>query len=388
MWDGWVDIERPRIHIMGHWNYAHGTKKNIYVVSSAEKVELFLNGKSLGFGVQSYRFLFTFEGIEWKPGLLKAVGYDAGNNQVCQAEKQTAGEPYSIHLTVNTGPNRFRADGADLALITVEVVDAKGNRCPTAMNMIEFSLKGPAEWRGGIAQGPGNYILSKSLPMECGVNRVIIRSTTEAGRIRLTANSKGLNSTFIEFESNPLKVFDGLLLTMPDANMPCYLERASTPKSPSFKVSRIPVNIIGATAGANNDQVGMSFDDNEMTSWSNDGISAAAWIRYDFIKPVTVSEVVMKLHNWRTRSYPIQLLVNGKKVYQGDTPSSLGYVTIPVEPVVGTNLTVALQGIGTDKDAFNIIDINGEKYQTGTTADEAKDTLRIAEIEVYEKVSD
>src|SRR5947209_667849 len=55
MWDGWVDVERPRIHIIGHWNYAPGTKKNVYVVSSADKVELFLNGRSLGTGSQSSR---------------------------------------------------------------------------------------------------------------------------------------------------------------------------------------------------------------------------------------------------------------------------------------------------------------------------------------------
>lgn len=387
MWDGWVDIEQPRIHIIGHWNYSPGTKKNIYVVSSAEKVELFLNGKSLGFGSQSYRFLFSFEGIQWEVGLLKAVGYDPRNKQVCQAEKRTTGEPNGIRLTINTGPNGLKADGADLALITVEVVDAKGNRCPTAMNMIEFSLEGPAQWRGGIAQGPDNYILSKNLPVECGINRVIIRSTTEAGRIRLTANSKGLNTAVIEFESNPLKVVDGLSLAMTDENMPCYLGRGATPKGPSFKVSRIPVSIKGAKAGANNDQVGLSFDDNEMTGWSNDGKIATAWIRYDFTKPVTISEVVMKLYNWRTRSYSIQLLVDGRKIYQGNTPTSLGYVTLPVNPVTGTNLTVALQGISINEDAFKITNITGEKEQIGAVTDEAGNTLRIVEIEVYEKVS-
>jgi len=48
MWDGWVDVERPGIHILGHWNYKDGVVKNIYVVSSAEKVELLVNGKSKG----------------------------------------------------------------------------------------------------------------------------------------------------------------------------------------------------------------------------------------------------------------------------------------------------------------------------------------------------
>ncbi len=42
-----MDIENPRIHIVGHWNYKEDVVKPVYVVSSAEKVELFLNGKSL-----------------------------------------------------------------------------------------------------------------------------------------------------------------------------------------------------------------------------------------------------------------------------------------------------------------------------------------------------
>ena len=72
MWDGWVDVERSRTHIIGHWNYAPGTKKNIYVVSSADKVELFVNGKSLGMGEQSSRFLFTFKDVAWQPGTISA----------------------------------------------------------------------------------------------------------------------------------------------------------------------------------------------------------------------------------------------------------------------------------------------------------------------------
>ena len=166
MWDGWVDVERPRTHIIGHWNYAPGTKKNIYVVSSAERVELFVNNKSVGNGEQSSRFLFTFKDINWQAGEIKAVGYDAGGRKITEASKKTAGQPAALRLTPRTGPQGFKADGADLVLVDVEVVDAVGNRCPTALNMINFSLTGSAaEWRGGIAQGPGNYILSKSLPV-------------------------------------------------------------------------------------------------------------------------------------------------------------------------------------------------------------------------------
>ena len=69
-----------------------------------------------------------------------------------------------------------------MVLLQVEVMDKDGNRCPLANDLIHFEVEGPAEWRGGIAQGENNYILSKDLPVECGINRALIRSLTTAGR--------------------------------------------------------------------------------------------------------------------------------------------------------------------------------------------------------------
>lgn len=85
MWDGWVDIENPRIHIVGHWNYKEDVVKPVYVVSSAEKVELFLNGKSLGNGQRDYHFLYTFKDVAFVPGKLEAVGYDKNGKECCRA---------------------------------------------------------------------------------------------------------------------------------------------------------------------------------------------------------------------------------------------------------------------------------------------------------------
>ena len=81
MWDGWVDIENPRIHIIGHWNYKEGIVKPVYVVSSAEKVELFLNGTSLGYGNRDHHFLYTFENVAFAAGKLEAVGYDENGTE-------------------------------------------------------------------------------------------------------------------------------------------------------------------------------------------------------------------------------------------------------------------------------------------------------------------
>lgn len=388
MWDGWVDVEQPRTYIIGHWNYAPGTKKNVYVVSSADTVELFLNGRSLGHGEQSSRFLFTFKDVKWEPGTITAVANNRFGKPVTQDRKTTAGEPVAVRLRARTGPFGLHADGSDLVLVDVEVIDAQGNRCPTALNLINFSLAGPAEWRGGIAQGPGNYILAKSLPVENGVNRVIIRSTPVAGKIVLSASADGLKPASIEIISKPVEVIGGLGSVVPDERVIPNLDRGPTPKGPSFSVSRVPVNIARATAGANEARAAQSFDDNETTDWSNDGQIGTAWIKYEFARPSTVNEVNMKLSGWRTQSYPIRILVDDRVVFAGNTPRSLGYVNFTFPPVIGKSLRVELTGNANNRDAFgNIIEIPGTPDpQSAAGRGGARNTLSIVELEIYAPV--
>jgi hypothetical protein len=225
MWDGWVDVERPRIHIIGHWNYEPDTKKDVYVVSSADQVELFLNGQSLGFGIQSSRFLYTFKDVEWQAGTLKAVGSDIAGKKICETETKTAGKPDSIRLSVFTGPVGLRADGQ--------------------------------------------------------------RST--------------------------------------------------------------------------------------------------AWVEYQFDHPVPISEVTLKLGDWRQRSYPLRISVDGQEAFTGTTPRSLGYVTLPLKPTTGKSLKVELTGQAGGQDAFNITELAAQKDDkaVGSGQGGGKGTLNIIEIEIY-----
>jgi hypothetical protein len=387
MWDGWVDIEMPRTHIIGHWNYTQGTKKNVYVVSNADKVELFLNGRSLGIGEQSSRFLFTFKNIEWQSGEIKAVGYDASGKKVTEDSKRTAGSPFGIRLTPHVSPNGFRADGADIAMVDVEVVDKDGNRCPTALNMIDFTVSGAAEWRGGIAQGPDNYILSKRLPVEGGINRILIRSTKVAGAVKLSAMTQGLPSADIELRSSPFQTTGGLSTHFPADGLAANLERGPTPSGESFKTTRRPLEITNVSAGSNMDTAPDSFDDNEVTDWTSDGKLNSAWIRYEFANPSLIEQAVLKLVGWRTRSYPIRISIDDKVVYTGVTPRSLGYVTLDLAPTVGKTVKIELTGDASNRDAFgNIVEITGTPDPQSAAAKGGNSKLGIVEAEFYSSV--
>lgn len=384
IWDGWVDVENPRAHIIGHWNYTPEITKDVHVVSSADEVELLLNGRSLGKGKQNHRFLVTFEKVRWQPGHLTAIGRDKSGREVCRAEKATTGEPAALRLTPMTAPGGLRADGADMALVEIEVVDKDGRRCPTALNTVDFELGGPAEWRGGIAQGPDNHILSKSLLVECGVNRVLVRSRPESGAITLRAVSAGLKSAEATLVSKPFATEHGLARELPDAGLSPSLKRGPTPATPSFKVSRITVPVVRASAGANGDKAALIFDDNEETSWSNDGKLGTAWISCELGRAATLTEVGLKLSGWRQRRYPIRITMDGQEVYRDVTPLSLGYVTLPLKPVRGRTLRVELLRPAVTGDGFDIKELaNPANASTGDKG-LGKGSLGIVEIDCFE----
>ena len=391
MWDGWVDVERPGISIVGHWNYGEGTVKPVHVVSSAESVRLFLNGKELPAPEQRYRFLFTFNDVAFEAGKLEAVGYEDGR-EVARCALETAGAPAALKLTKLVDPSGWKADGADVALVQVEVVDARGRRCPLANDMVHYELEGPAEWRGGLAQGPDNYILSKDFPVECGVNRAILRSTTEAGRITLKASAEGLEGASVSFETEPFDVKGGLSTYIPGEHLAARLDRGETPQTPSYTDRCVDVEIVGATAGANAETVAASWDDNELSEWANDGSLSTGWITYQLGRMAAIDEVCVKFTGWRMRSYPIEIYAGKERIWSGETERSLGYVHIPVKPVMTREITLRLKGSAAEQDAFGgitelVAPAGGElDLYKAQGAEKPSHELRIVEIEFKENL--
>jgi hypothetical protein len=389
MWNGWVDTEKHGTYICGHWNYDALVKKDIYVASTGEKTELLVNGKSCGLGERSHHFLFTFRNVQWEAGVIEAVSYDTAGNVLSRCKKETAGAPEAIRLKAITAPDGFLANGADLALVEVEVTDKEGRRCPLANSMISFRLEGAAEWRGGLAQGvEGNYILSQALPVECGVNRVLVRSTTRAGKITLTATADSLKPATVEMLTAPVPEKDGLSAYISGEHQPVNLARGATPAGKSYAERRTSIAIVGATAGANEADARLSYDDNELSEWTNDGNIRTGWIQYELERDALVREVELKLTGWRMRSYPIRIFVDDAEVYRGETPKSLGYVSFPVAPTKGRFVKILLTGAGSEADTFGgIVEITGQKeldlYRDPNAAN-SKGQLRIVEAEVYE----
>ena len=203
----------PDLHIIGHWNYPANTVKTIYVAAHhCDTVELLVNGQSKGSAAKpAHGFIFSFPDIAFAPGKIAAIAC-SNSHPVARAEIETAGAASAIKLTPHVSPAGFRADGSDVALFDVEIVDAQGRRCPTDEARVDFQLAGPAIWRGGYNSGKINSVNNPWLDTECGINRVAIRSTLQPGPITLTATRPGLSTAIVTLNSRPAAIQNGLIL--------------------------------------------------------------------------------------------------------------------------------------------------------------------------------
>ncbi len=89
----------------------------------------------------SYRLVWP--AVRYQPGELKAIAYDDAGQPVAETVTRTAGEPAAIALL----PDRasIAGDGDDMAFVTVRILDAHRQLCPTADNLVAFRVDGPAE---------------------------------------------------------------------------------------------------------------------------------------------------------------------------------------------------------------------------------------------------
>lgn len=410
MWNGWVEPE-PGTHIVGHWNYAPGTVKPQMVVSTGEQVELFLNGRSLGLGERSDGFLFTWPDVVWAAGTLEAVATHA-DGTVTRHKVETTGAPAALKLTPHTSPRGLVLDGADIALVDVEVVDDAGRRVPVANDMIRWTLQGPAEWRGGIAQGdssgrprsteavqpdniPGttsyagtardedNYVLSPNLPVEGGINRVLVRAGTGSGTVRLTARAEGMAPVTIDLPTaQPAAASAGLSRDFPERHQTASLSRGSTPNGPSYTQTRTTHQPVAIVAAENAADVAFAHDDNELTRWVSGGTQEGAAITFDFGKPVVLSEVDLKLVGWRTRAYPLRFELDGQTIWEGETERTLGYANMAFSPARGRVLRIVQTAPVRDRDAFGqIVELATARQAGDTGANEVPPGWRLGIVE-------
>ncbi|MEM6770677.1 MAG: DUF4982 domain-containing protein, partial [Bacteroidota bacterium] len=214
--------KEPMVHLLPHWNWEgkEGESVPVFVYTNAEEAELFLNGKSLGTrikGVDLTEIPAEFRGfpkgaypskyrLSWKvpyaAGTVKVVAR-SGGRVVAEKEVHTAGPPAAIQLVADR--SQLSPSGEDLSFITVKVVDAKGNLCPRADNRIDFKVSGKGALEA-IGNGDATSLeefQQTHIKVFSGQCVAIVRGSTAAGQLTLTATGEGLLPASIDVEVVP-----------------------------------------------------------------------------------------------------------------------------------------------------------------------------------------
>ena len=192
----WTD--RPVLHLFPHWNWAgkEGQEIAVWCHTNLDRVELFLNGRSLGI-----RDVPRNEHAEWKvpytPGRLEARGLRGGTT-VLTDRRETTGP--AARLLLEADRREIAGDGEDVAVVTARVVDAAGRTVPTAGDAIEWRVTGGGRLIGVGNGDPSSHESDRGPGRRAfnGLCTALVQAGTAAMSVRIEATAPGLAPGAVE----------------------------------------------------------------------------------------------------------------------------------------------------------------------------------------------
>jgi len=179
-----------------------GAPVDVAAYTCAPAAELFLNGASLGVQATIGGGAAVWRAVPFSRGNLTAVALDAGGARLGAATVLSAGAPARLRLWVESAyvarnGSEIAADGADVALLGVEVLDAAGVRVPRTPLLVSFALAGPARMYGLANGDPADHAPAKGALARAtynGLARAIVASAAPgaAGLITVTVSAPGV----------------------------------------------------------------------------------------------------------------------------------------------------------------------------------------------------
>ncbi|HEV2486850.1 MAG TPA: glycoside hydrolase family 2 TIM barrel-domain containing protein [Terracidiphilus sp.] len=187
----WQD--KPSVYVFPDWTLPKdsiGKDIQVRAYSNCDRVELLLNGKSLGVQDMPRNGYLDWH-VQYAPGTLTAIGYQQGH-EAARYSIRTAGAPVSLQLKAEV--RQLTANGEDVAPIAVSIRDADGNLVPDADQNIEFTVSS-AGTIAGVANGDPatrETNFGKQCTTFRGLCMVLVKAGDRPGAITIEAHAAGL----------------------------------------------------------------------------------------------------------------------------------------------------------------------------------------------------
>ena len=187
------------LHILPHWNWEgrEGQTTPVFVYTSYNSAELFVNGKSQGIQKKSTqsklnRYRLMWMDVKYESGTLKVVAYNDKGKPAAEKTVVTAGKPH--HIKLEADRQTITANGEDLCYVTATIVDKQGNPCPNASNRLYFKVKGNGKYRAACNGDATSLEVFHKPTMKAfsGKLVVLVQSSAQAGNMELTVSGDEL----------------------------------------------------------------------------------------------------------------------------------------------------------------------------------------------------
>ncbi|MBQ6162063.1 MAG: DUF4982 domain-containing protein [Prevotella sp.] len=200
------------IHLLPHWTWPgrEGQTTPVYCYTDYPEAELFVNGKSQerirkNTSARNVicnpnaekkdltaldRYRLRWNDVVYEPGELRVVVFDEQGNRAGEQVLRTAGKPLAMKLEADR--KVIKADGSDLAYITVSLTDKNGTEIPTATDQLSFDVSGAGKFRG-VCNGDATSLQPFTKPemkLFSGKLVVTVQASDTKGEIKLTVRDK------------------------------------------------------------------------------------------------------------------------------------------------------------------------------------------------------
>ncbi len=185
------------VHLLPHWTWPErkGKVTPVYCYTDGVEGELFINGKSQGRVRKNRdgrldRYRLRWNDVKYEPGEIRVVVFDESGNKIGEDSRRTAGAPAQLLLSAEYADDEaktLKADGNDVAFVTVSLIDKDGNLCPTADDQLTFEVTGEGSYQAAC-NGDATSLEPFTQPqmkLFGGQLVVVVRSTKTAGTMTL-----------------------------------------------------------------------------------------------------------------------------------------------------------------------------------------------------------
>ena len=188
--------EEHTIHLLPHWTFGKERKGQVtpvYCYTDYPEAELFVNGKSQGRRTKNAaerldRYRLRWNDVRYEPGEIRVVVYDEKGDKAGEQTVRTAGKAASLQTDVWTqNGGTLKADGNDMAFVTVSLTDKRGTLVPDGDDQLTFEVTGAGRFEA-VCNGDATSLepfVKPTMRLFNGQLVAIVRSGRQAGTVRL-----------------------------------------------------------------------------------------------------------------------------------------------------------------------------------------------------------